>query len=127
MADQISTFPPGEIQVAAKFADGRYLIASSTEERQIDYAYMGYPRAMEALKVHNHEVFEDGKPSNITIGIGNLYFDYKSEELVFEWFNTEQYGDSYEINEATNKQRLEWAEIVKRIEIDETLKSSLFG
>ena len=125
MAHQVSTFPPGEIKVAAEFADGRYLIACSTEEGSIDYAYLGLPGAMKRLKAHADEVFEDGKTFDVTISIGNLHFDSQSKELVFEWFKTGQNEDSYEINKAINKE-IEWAEMLKHVEIDETLRSRLF-
>jgi hypothetical protein len=129
MPNQASTFPPGEIEVAAKFADGRYLIACSIEKRTIDYAYLGYPGAMKDLKVHDYQVFRDGGTFNLTISVGNLHFDFESEELQFDWFKTEQNGDSSEINKAIKKGRLEWgdSEILQDIGIDENLRSSLFG
>jgi hypothetical protein len=80
---------------------------------------------MERLKAHADEVFEDGKTFDITISIGNLHFDSQSKELVFEWFKTEKNEDSYEINKAINKE-IEWAEMLKHVEIDETLRSRLF-
>ena len=128
MPNQASTFPVGEIEVAAKFTDGRYLIACSIQKGIIDYAYLGYPGAMKGLKVHDHEVFRDGGTFNITISIGNLHFDFESKELEFEWFKTEQNGDSNEINKAIKKGRLEWGDLEKleEIDVDETWKSSLF-
>jgi len=115
-------FLPGKIKAAAKFADGRYLIACSTEEGP--YAYLGYPEAMQALKVHAYKVFENGKTFDITISIGNLHFDSKSK-LVFEWFETEKNGDSDKINEASNKKEIVWAERLKHIKIDKKLRSHL--
>jgi len=108
MADQVSMFPPGKIKVAAKFADGRYLIACSTEAGP--YAYLGYPEAMQALKVHAYKVFENGKTFDITISTGNLHFDSKSKVLVFEW---EQDGE------------IVWAEKLKHIKIGEKVRSHL--
>ena len=129
MPNQASTFPPGKIEVAAKFSDGRYLIACSNKEGMIDHACLGYPGAMRDLKVHDYEVFRDGGTFNITISVGNLNFDFVSKELEFDWFKTEQNGDSNEINEAIKKGRLEWgySEILEYIKITETLRSSLFG
>ena len=123
MADQVSMFPPRQIKVAAKFADGRYLIACSTEEGP--YAYLGYPEAMQALKVQAYQVFESGKTFDITTSIGNLHFDSEPEKLVFEWFETEKNGDSDKINEASNKKEIVWAERLKHIKIDKKLRSHL--
>lgn len=122
MADQVSMFPPGKIKVAAKFADGRYFIACSTEEGP--YAYLGYPEAMQAFKVHAYNVFENGKTFDITIRIGNLHFDSKSK-LVFEWFKTEQNGDSDKINEATNKEEIVWADMLEGVKVDKKPRSHL--
>ena len=108
--------------MAAKLADGRYLIACSTEEGP--YAYLGYPEAMQALKVHAYKVFENGKTFDITISIGNLHFDSNSK-LVFEWFETKKNGDSDKINEANNKKEIVWAEILKHIKIDKKQRSDL--
>jgi hypothetical protein len=105
MADQVSMFPPGKIKVAAKFADGRYLIACSTKEGP--YAYS-----------------ENGKTFDITISIGNLHFDSKSK-LVFEWFKTEQNGDADKIKKAINKEEIVWAEMLEVIKIDKKPRSQL--
>jgi hypothetical protein len=122
MADQVSMFPPGKIKVAAKFADGRYLIACSTKEGP--YAYLGFPEAMQALKVYAYRVSENGKTFDITISIGNLHFDSKSK-LVFEWFKTEQNGDSDKIKKAINKEEIVWAEMLEVIKIDKKPRSQL--
>jgi hypothetical protein len=108
MTDQVSMFPPGQIKLATKFADGRYLIACSTEEGP--YAYLGYPEAMQAFKVHAYKVFENGKKFDITISTGNLHFDSKSKVLVFEW---EQDGE------------IVWAEKLEHIKIGEKGRSHL--
>jgi hypothetical protein len=108
MTDQVSMFPPGQIKLAAKFADGRYLIACSTGEGP--YAYLGYPEAMQAFKVHAYKVFENGKKFDITISTGNLHFDSKSKVLVFEW---EQDGE------------IVWAEKLEHIKIGEKGRSHL--
>ena len=123
MADQVSMFPPRQIKVAAKFADGRYLIACSTEEGP--YAYLGYPEAMQALKVQAYQVFESGKTFDITTSIGNLHFDSEPEKLVFEWFETEQDGDSYEIKKAIDKRRIGWADMLEDVNIDRKPRSHL--
>ena len=116
-------FPPRQIKVAAKFADGRYLIACSTEEGP--YAYLGYPEAMQAFKVHAYNVFENGKTFDITTSIGNLHFDSEPEKLVFEWFETEQDGDSYEIKKAIDKRRIGWADMLEDVNIDRKTRSHL--
>ena len=116
-------FPPGQIKVAAKFADGRYFIACSTEEGP--YAYLGYPEAMQALKVQAYQVFESGKTFDITTSIGNLHFDSEPEKLVFEWFETEQDGDSYEIKKAIDKRRIGWADMLEDVNIDRKPRSHL--
>ena len=123
MADQVSMFPPGKIKVAAKFADGRYFIACSTEEGP--YAYLGYPEAMQALKVQAYQVFESGKTFDITTSIGNLHFDSEPEKLVFEWFETEQDGDSYEIKKAIDKRRIGWADMLEDVNIDRKPRSHM--
>ena len=123
VADQVSMFPPRQIKVAAKFADGRYLIACSTEEGP--YAYLGYPEAMQALKVQAYQVFESGKTFDITTSIGNLHFDSEPEKLVFEWFETEQDGDSYEIKKAIDKRRIGWADMLEDVNIDRKPRSHL--
>jgi hypothetical protein len=123
MADKVSMFPPGKVKVAAKFADGRYLTACSTEEGP--YAYLGYPEAMQALKVHAYKVFENGRTFDITTSIGNLHFDSEPEKLVFEWFETEQDGDSYEIKKAIDKRRIGWADMLEEVKIDRKPRSHL--
>ena len=46
-------------------------------------------------------------------------------KLVFEWFKTEQNGDSDKINEATNKEEIVWADMLEGVKVDKKPRSHL--
>lgn len=128
ISDQNPRHPLGEIAVAVVLLDGRYFIACETG-LEITQAYLGLPKAMKALKVHEFKIYRDGGSFFLTTNVGSLAFDYEHQQFAFEWFKDEQNGPSDEVIKSINKGKIEWGDTEENLDNradDKTLKTFLF-